>query len=70
MRLAHDEIKNLGSIKIQYPIAVSSGLKDMTKPKTYPKFIFKIDGFKTRPNQVDKSLNQSSLKWPINSEQT
>jgi len=48
MRLAHDEIKNLGSIKIQCPIAVSLGLKDMTKPKTCPKFIFKIDGFKTK----------------------
>ena len=50
--------------------AVSLGLKDMTKPKTCPKFIFKIDGFKTRPNQVDTSLNESSLKWSINSEQT
>jgi len=48
MRLAHDGIKNLGSIKIQYPIAVSSGLKDMTKSKTCPEFIFKIEGFKTK----------------------
>ena len=70
MRLAHDGIKNLGSIKIQYAIAVSSGLKDMTKPKTCPEFILKIEGFKTRTNQVDTSLNEISLKWSINSKQT